>query len=242
MRHALAVVCAVAGCTSYSPPPSTKLVTLVGSGAEPRRALAYTADDRDQTVRVAVGGMIVVLDWRHASDELYRFHIDHLDIDAPAGVQKEMVAMMGDGRGGAWIDTQGRASVGLARPGEMTPLFLPLLDELSVPLPSEPVGVGASWHMIGPSAWPDGGKLGATYHLIELTAIGAKVEWDVTDVPPSLTPRDPKITAHMHGTAKIEFADVLPAEASLATTYSGTPEADQTSEAHVWMSRVPQAH
>lgn len=168
-----------AGCHG-DPPPSTATVALVDPGREPRREMRYAPSGGDREIRFEMPMMVFVVDWKLVGGDPphYRFHgKDALGTDeAPASAdEREVMRKVATGaQGDIAADVHGRAT---SASGSQSTIE-ELLGIAIVPWPTEPIGVGARWHVTGRAA-PGTKPIDAAldYELVALDGDQAKVRW-----------------------------------------------------------------
>lgn len=224
--------------------PSIK-VTVLAAGVEPRRALRYQLGGPDRRVNLALEvaapvpnegmkfGMVV--DWRAArSADPGRMRRDWsvsstrtLAAPGSAGAGERQIidtlasAYRGNA-GHAVANSAGHASFTRTSAGApVRPTVEGMFEMAVVPLPSEPVGVGARWRA-DRTETVDGETytLSYTYELVALAADGARVRISGMQVADTGTPtadagNDGELDAagvglRYSGEAEIGFSDCLP--------------------------------
>jgi hypothetical protein len=222
------VMCTL-GCGNGSfDPKLEQVIQLTAPGAEPRRAVAFhpatTAEapvdlhftrgpsGTQMTIKVVFTSEVPHPEeaWR------MRFIVSSFALDGSEldGCYKALEGVMA-------VDVRGRAIAGLVGNCSTNPSVPALLTQLTVPLPAEAIGLGATWHAAVP-----GGR-GMDYQLTSWTANGATITWGSAAGAP--TKPNGEFGVITSGKSTIRFDDVLPVNATITTT-SWTPfdtEADR---------------
>lgn len=197
---ALLVCCIALGCRDKGQPVGDQApeVSLLAAGSAPRRALSYQPVDRDRqlelTIELDAGipgeGMKLglVLDWSEAGTADGRPRRDYAvtgadaaSMPASAGAQEaqiiRMIASSYRGTAGHALSTpSGHVAFAQTAGKPMTPNLTWLLSVAVVPLPVEPVGVGARWRAVQRGTIEGAAYvLDRTYELVALEADGARL-------------------------------------------------------------------
>jgi hypothetical protein len=188
------------------PPASTASVTLVDPGHEPRRAIAYAPRDGTRLVNLKLQDMTFVVQWRLDHADPTRYHYQGKDLimtPPPKGDEAsaiKTIATASSGEMGA--DSHGRATAASALDTDST---RDLLAFAIVPFPSEPVGVGARWH-VGGRAAPGVQAIDAAldYELVAFDGDAIQVRWTGTMTDGQ------QLAASFAGTATVRPSDLLP--------------------------------
>ncbi len=209
----LVIAALLGACGSFEPPPPTAVVTLRDPGAEPRRALAYRPRasvpaprfsyviENGKSLELALAWQLDPKSTPHTSR--YRFSVTDAKMPGAPAAEPALDAFTSLDPGAVVSDDHGRASA--AVPGSRTtwPSIPALLTTFIVPLPIEPVGVGARWHVDSKPTEPPNAQ-STDYQLTALTADGAEVAWDT-----KATSSVDGSSATLHATATIRFDDLL---------------------------------
>jgi hypothetical protein len=222
---AVSVVAAGAACSASEPELSKETITLLEAGRAPHRAVTYRPTRAHTTKGAVRDSMHFTVDWKLLSARdgkaKYRFQITEAGMAPPAGelanmgaeeaaVQQQVFAMVRKlGKGVVVGDAQGR--VGAAHDSaiaHVSPSIPDLAELMVVPLPTEPIGVGARWRVQG-ARWADA-VVDLEYEARELSAEG------VTVTLQGGSEQDAMRTA-LTGEIAARFDDLVPQRGTLTT-------------------------
>jgi hypothetical protein len=212
-----AVVCAVlAACGGGDPKVPATVIALADPGAAPRRALVYQPKAVKRAARIIVQqpGLVMAVDWKLTSSSRtapirYGFELTGVKFDFDDGDTLVEDMMMKLEPGVAVGDEHGRVAAKILGAHNTAPSIPVVLMTVIVPLPSEPIGVGAKWIVRGDGFGDPGAKAVTDYQLTALAADGGTVTAHRT------TTLDGKAVAEETSTMQIRFDDLLPVQTDL---------------------------
>jgi hypothetical protein len=229
--------------------PSPVEVTLLDAGKQPRRALRYQpgrarrqfelgyeiampearAKGKDEETRFAL-----TVDWRAADAEAGRARREWtvtdtravaLPASAAAG-EASIIRSIAEAYRGATghvvADSAGRGTFTRGEGQPVRPGVESLLEQAVVPLPAEPIGVGATWRSAR-SQTIDGAIATYTYELVALDARRARVRVAGLEAATPAGDADDAaepigMAVKLEGEAEIDFSDLLPRSGRWSTS------------------------
>jgi hypothetical protein len=219
-----AVLLVLVGCgTPHEPPRATSVVTLNDPGAAPQHAVQYASHPGTRRVQVIAGDartprtMTFVVDVEVGAGTS-PIHVRYRGIDAliPQGngsgsdaPDPEIGAFVRHVAGTLASDVHGRATANADSERVWTTPSIPnALSVAIVPLPTEPIGVGARWHVTGADPVLAMTDAAFDYEATALDADGATVRWTGKATGGGTT-------VSFDGTATVRFADLVPERATI---------------------------
>ncbi len=224
-RAVRAVLLVLAACGGpHEPPSATSIVTLREPGASPQHAIQYAPRAGTRRLNVISGdartsrGMtfVVDLEMTAATSPIHvRFH--GIDALIPAGNHSsgsdvsdpDIGEFVRHVAGTVASDVHGRATANADSDHVWTTPSLPNALTMSiVPLPTEPIGIGAQWHVTGADPALAVTDAAFDYTATALDADGATVRWTGKAIANGTA-------VALDGTATVRFTELVPVRATI---------------------------